>query len=195
MPRREFVSLLMRLFLVFLISFFAFSSKAQTAFTIKLKATYGKVYDLSELKKNKASVLVFLSPECPICQKYTLTINQIQQDFSLQGVAFYGIVPGKNFKNKTINKFAKDYGLSMPILLDPDYVLTKSVGATVTPEVILFNPDGIMQYAGKVDNWYESIGSRRTVITEFYLKNAISGLINGTEINVKRTTPVGCFIF
>lgn len=153
------------------------------------------MYDLSELKKNKGSVLVFLSPECPICQKYTLTINQIQQAFSSQGVAFYGIVPGKNFKNKTINKFAVDYGLNMPILLDPDYVLTKSVGATVTPEVILFNADGVMQYAGKVDNWYESIGNRRAVITELYLKDAINSLLSGQLVKVKRTIPVGCFIF
>lgn len=174
---------------------FAFLSKAQTAFSIKLKATDGKMYDLSELKKNKGSVLVFLSPECPICQKYTLTINQIQQAFSSQGVAFYGIVPGKNFKNKTINKFAVDYGLNMPILLDPDYVLTKSVGATVTPEVILFNADGVMQYAGKVDNWYESIGNRRAVITELYLKDAINSLLSGQLVKVKRTIPVGCFIF
>jgi peroxiredoxin len=185
----------MRVFLTVIIIAFAIASKAQSAFSFKLEDTAGKEYDLSELKNNKGSVLVFLSPECPICQKYTLTINQIEKAYLAQGIKFYGIVPGKNFKNKVINKFAKDYGLTMPILLDPDYVLTKSVGATVTPEVMLFNPQAAVQYDGKVDNWFEDIGSRRTVITEFYLKDALNGLISGTDIKVKRTNPVGCFIF
>jgi peroxiredoxin len=169
--------------------------QGQTAFSLKLKDTAGKEYDLSELKKNNGSVLVFLSPECPICQKYTLTLNQIEKEFLAQGIKFYGIFPGVNFKTRDINKFAKKYGITMPLLLDPSYVLTKSVAATVTPEVMLFNADGVVQYDGKVDNWFEDIGKRRTVITEYYLKDALSGLLNGTEIKVKRTTPVGCFIF
>lgn len=185
----------MKALAVILLFFFAFSAKAQTAFSFKLKSTHGKEYDLSELKKNKGSVLVFLSPECPICQKYTLTLNQIEKEFLARGIKFYGIVTGVNFKTRDINRFANKYGITMPILLDPAYALTKSVAATVTPEVMLFNADGVLLYDGKVDNWYESIGSRRTVITEFYLKDALTGFLNGTEIKVKRTTPVGCFIF
>ncbi|UPT69244.1 MAG: redoxin domain-containing protein [Sphingobacteriales bacterium JAD_PAG50586_3] len=122
-------------------------------------------------------------------------MNQLQQAFSAQGVNFYGIIPGTNFSNDTIAYFAKNYNINMPLLVDPDYFLTQSIGATVTPEVVLLNPSAVVLYAGKVDNWYESIGTRRTVITQFYLKDALNSMLAGTPVKVKRTTPVGCFIF
>jgi peroxiredoxin len=169
--------------------------KAQLLPVFTIKDTQGKAYNLSELKNNKASVLVFMSPECPICQKYTLTINQLAQAYEAKGVKFYAVFPGKNFKKKDINTFAKEYAITMPLLLDPSYALTKGVGATVTPQVQLFNPTGEMLYSGKVDNWYEDIGKRRTVITEKYLEDAMDALLAGTPVKVKQTNPVGCFIF
>jgi hypothetical protein len=49
-------------------------------------------------------------------------------------------------------------------------------------------------YSGKIDNWFEDIGKRRTIITEFYLQDALNSVIRHREPAIKETKPVGCFI-
>lgn len=161
----------------------------------KLKDMAGKEYDLAQLKNNKGSVIIFLSPECPLCQKYSLTFNKLQKDYEAKGIKFYGIIPGTNYSAAVVNGYAKKYKVSMPLLADATYGFTKDMGATVTPQVMLFNSTGAKIYSGKIDNWYETIAKRRTVITEHYLKDAMDTLLKGETVKTKVTTPVGCFIF
>lgn len=180
--------------LLVLLNLFCVGAQAQLNFAVTIKDSNGKAFNMASLKNNALSVIIVLAPDCPICQKYTLTINTIQAEFKADNVGFYAVFPGK-VAAKDITQFAKKYKVNMPLLVDADYSLTKLLGATVTPQAIVINPLGVKMYSGKIDNWYESIAKRRAVITEYYLKDALNAALSGSILKVKETTPVGCFIF
>ncbi|MFA6262235.1 MAG: redoxin family protein [Bacteroidia bacterium] len=138
-------------------------------------------------------VLVFLSPECPLCQNYTLTLNKLQDQFSPQ-VTFIGIVPGIYFTNHSIRNFKQAYGVQFEIYRDPDKELTKRLGATVTPEVVVLNKEGRVLYQGRIDNWAYEVSRKRKLITQHDLQDALYALLNNKKVAIKKTKAIGCFI-
>lgn len=148
----------------------------------------------SALSKNAGIALFFLSPECPLCQNYSVTIDRIQGKFNDDGIAFYGIVSGEYYSESDIKGFLLRYKLDLPILLDPEFKLAEYYGATTTPEVVLIGEGGEGLYQGAIDNWAISLGQKRLTITEHYLEDALSAHLQGEEINPKKTKAVGCFI-
>lgn len=139
------------------------------------------------------TVLIFLSPECPLCQNYTLTLNTLQEQFSPQ-VSFIGIVPGNYFTNHIIREFKQSYAVRFEILRDPNKALTRRLGATVTPEVVVLNKLGNVLYQGRIDNWAYEVGRKRKQITQHDLRDVLNALLNNQKITIKRTKAIGCFI-
>ena len=154
----------------------------------------GKCFDLSALRKNRATVIVFLQPDCPIAQKYTLTLREMVDTLALSNIDVIGIVPGRYYSRKELKKFAKKYKLNFPIYFDYTSALAKHMKAEVSPEAFLVDSSATVLYSGKIDNWFEALGVHRSVITKFYLKDAISSFLSGTEIAIKKTKAIGCFL-
>lgn len=162
--------------------------------SLKLQDIEGLSYSLNSLKNNKASVIIFLSPDCPLCQNYALTIKQMQEEFEKQGIKFYGIFPGTWYSVKDIKKFKSDYKLNINMLLDEKKALSHLLKATVTPEAVIINADGKIVYQGRIDNWMYAAGKKRTVITKHELKDALEDIVNNKVISITKTEPVGCLI-
>lgn len=142
-----------------------------------------------------ATVLFFLSPECPLCQSYSRTIRNLLQEFSSKGVQAYGIIPGKEFSKADIRLYQKQYQLeALPMLMDSQYAITKMQGATITPECVVILPSGKKVYQGRIDNWAYELGRKRTQITAHDLKNVLSTLTSGKSVQPYTTKAVGCFI-
>jgi hypothetical protein len=59
--------------------------------------------------------------------------------------------------------------------------------------VVRKKPETIL-YRGRIDNSFVSPGKKRRVVTEHYLTAALSQILEGKEITVKKTQPTGCFI-
>ncbi len=153
---------------------------------------------LGKLRANTDSltVYVFLSETCPICQNQTYSLRELYEQFGHKKVSFVGVFPNQTFSTKeTIVKFGKKYRLPFALQKDENQLLTDSLGAIITPQVIVIqeNTHNII-YAGKIDNSYERLGKRRPVITEFYLKNALDEILDGKKVTLPQTTPVGCYI-
>lgn len=145
--------------------------------------------------QHKATVLLFLSPECPLCQSYSLTINQLQQQFKEKGVRFVAIVPGQTYDNNTILAFKHKYKMqNLEWFTDKQLLLTKKVEAQITPEVFVFTPNGELVYQGRIDNWAYELSKKRSVITEHDLKNVLTNIVNNKPVSFYKTKAVGCFI-
>lgn len=139
------------------------------------------------------TVLVFLSPECPLCQNYTLTLNKLREQFYPK-VTFIGIVPGNYFTNHTIGNYRQSYGVQFEIYRDPNKELTKRLNATVTPEVVVLNKEGNILYQGRIDNWAFEVGRKRKLITSHDLQDALTALLKHEQVAIKKTRAIGCFI-
>lgn len=179
-----------------LMSSFVFAGGNKDTLLIKknLKTLDGKVFNFSEFAKNKASILVFMAPDCPISQKYTLSLREISEKYKDKNIPVYLIFPGTYYTKKTIKEFMKKYLIEFPVILDDKLEITKLLHASITPEVFLFDNQAQVLYSGRIDNWFESLGKNRFVITERDLLSAMDSYLAGEPIKVKKTKSVGCII-
>ena len=154
----------------------------------------GKTFYLNNIHKYKATVIVFMSPDCPLCQSYTLTINQLMQKYSSKSIQFIGVVPTNNFSVADIVDYKRQYKSNLNLVRDAKCQLVKKIKATITPEVFLLDAQGGVLYSGRIDNWAYELGRKRTVITEHDLKDVLESVVNNKSIKVKKTKAIGCFI-
>ena len=145
------------------------------------------------LRDHSAKVLIMLAPECPLCKNYTKDIKEMQAKYS-QEIIFYGIVPGSYYSAQEVDSFLNSYNLPLNIIFDADLSLCKALNATVTPEVFFIDEYNTIRYRGMFDNWLGELGRRRLVVTQYYLRDALDAYLEGTDINIKKTKAVGCFI-
>ncbi|MDC3253130.1 redoxin domain-containing protein [Crocinitomicaceae bacterium] len=143
--------------------------------------------------KSSVEILFFVSEKCPICQYYTAKINQVVADYPEYKVTL--VFPNDLSNPETMETFKKKYKLTANMKLDRDHTLVQQFGATVTPEVVVFNSNTeTIHYQGRIDDNYYRVGKRRTVVKTNDLINALNALQIKKDITTAKTTPVGCFI-
>src|SRR5687768_3023576 len=172
----------------------AINTNAQdVAFSLKSVAEVQKIPLKKEGKKafisfynTPLSVLVFLSPDCPLCKNYSLVLNELQQDFKSK-INIYGVVPGSTYSNEEVKKYIKDYKIVFPVMIDPQKAFTSMVKATVTPEVVLVNETGNIVYRGAIDDWVEELGRKKVKPEQHFLKEAINQYLQNKPVALKQT--------
>ena len=142
---------------------------------------------------NKPVLFIFLSPECPLSQNYSVILNELFTEYKT-AVSICGIFPGYAYKAKQIEAFAKKYHIQFPVFIDRKKALTNYLCASITPEVILLNNNGLLAYRGAIDNRMKELGVKRVQVTEHYLKDALGQIIQNKDVSVKRVNAVGCLI-
>jgi thiol-disulfide isomerase/thioredoxin len=192
--KRPLVRLAAYCLVVFVLSCQKETKQPASIFSYRLSLSNDSLLNFETLKNNTASVFVFLAPDCPLSQSYTLTLNALHGQFADAGVGFYGVVPSRRYERKEIDAYITQYRIELPIVLDPKAELAQFFGAMVTPEVFVVNSEGKTIYQGAIDNWAPEIGQHRTVITEHYLLDALNGFIRTGKVSVSTTKAVGCFI-
>lgn len=145
------------------------------------------------LSKGKATLLFFISTDCPIANRYAPEIRRIATQYSKRDVATYRVyVAGKEKVKETI-MHGKDFKLNFPILLDPNKKLVAATGATVTPEACLISPKGMIVYRGRIDNQNIEHGSIRKDYRRD-LRIALDEFLAGKPVTISATSPIGCFL-
>jgi thiol-disulfide isomerase/thioredoxin len=153
--------------------------------------------NISPENRAKPFVLIFLSAECPISQKYAPILRGMQEQFS--DVKFI-VVFTKWDKIEDINKYLNEYPLltntqyPITVLKDKKNALVQAIDAKITPEAFLFNNNGVLNYRGAIDNWFFALGKYRPEATENYLKDAINATLKNEPIKIKHTDAIGCII-
>jgi len=145
------------------------------------------------LKDHTLSLFVFLSPECPLCQNYTKTLNQLSKQFK-EKVKVVGIVPGAAYSAAEVTDFAKKYHTVFSIGIDQQQLLTKYLQATVTPQVILIDSIGNLIYKGAIDDWVVGLGKKKEKVTRHYAADAITQYLQLIPVKITSTRAYGCKI-
>lgn len=177
--------------ILFLLSSFHLDKGLEQVTLVNLK---GQTSTAQAIIQRKPTVFIFISPECPLCQSYSLTINQLIKKYTAKGIQFIGIVPGKDFSKQQVLHFNRTYKSTLPIWFDLQLKLTQAIGATITPEVFFISNNGKLLYSGRIDNWAYELSKKRKIITEHDLINALEAYIHHKPITTLKTKAVGCFI-
>jgi hypothetical protein len=141
---------------------------------------------------NKATVLLFVSSECPISNRYAPEIRRLHEKFSTNGIRFRLVYPDD--KAESIQTHTNQYGLSMGTTRDPNHELVKRGQVTVTPEAAVFTPEGRLVYHGRIDNRHVALGKERPVATEHDLEEVLDDLIEGRRVRYGYRQAIGCYI-
>ena len=120
-----------------------------------------------------------MSPECPLSENYSKTINELSIEYANNNTFFYIVFPGKFYPRPQIEAFIEKYLLpSEMVIYDPDHLFKKYFSATITPEAFLTDVTGTILYRGAIDNWAITLGKQRQVITEHYVIDAVESSLD-----------------
>lgn len=152
------------------------------------------IFAKQAVAQTRATVFVFLSQSCPICQSYTLPLKELYKHYGRKNIRFVGVFPDSEVTQKELNEFKKTYAIPFELLPDSAGTMTKKFGATITPEVFVEDEAGRIIYSGRIDDSFYAVGKRRKVVTTHELADALEGHVRGTTIKVPKTQAVGCLI-
>jgi hypothetical protein len=142
----------------------------------------------------KASVLIFITTDCPVANGYAPEIKRITAEYEPRGVAVYLVHADADVTADRAAQHAKEYGYANTVLLDREQLLVKATGATVTPEAALLSPRGELLYLGRIDDRVADFGQKREVIAHRELRDALDAVLAGRPVPVARTKALGCYI-
>lgn len=151
--------------------------------------------DVKAQATTRYQIHFFLAASCPISQQYTREINRISDVYQRQFncTIYMGHTHNRN-TTKEIKKFRVTYQMRVPIKVDENNTLAKKLKATITPEVFIVDPLGIVVYQGAIDNWYYALGKNRPQATAHYLEDAIQDILADRKVSLPFTKAIGCFL-
>ena len=156
----------------------------------------GKSLSLSDLKGEKATLVMFICNHCP----YVLYINEelvsIAEEYQPKGVSFIAIS-----SNDVIN-YPQDHpelmkiqaervGYTFPYLYDESQDVAKAYNAACTPDIFLFDENLKCVYRGQLDR---SRPNNNIPVSGKDLRNALQALLSGLEISEEQIPSIGCNI-
>src|SRR5438067_3512793 len=116
-----------------------------------LADTDGHMHTPAEWAGKRAVVLLFVSTDCPLSNRYVPEMNRIETAYASRGIAFYAVQGDATIADADVKKHVKEFGYAFPYLLDPAESLAAFSGATATPEAAVLSPHGDLLYLGRID--------------------------------------------
>ena len=155
-----------------------------------LKDAMDKEHSLKDLSHEKtATVVIFISTQCPVFNHYNERIIALYNDYKDQGIQFIGINSNKNESVEEIAEHNKTNKFDFVVLKDLRNEIADKFGARRTPEVYLLDEKRRLRYRGAIDN------SQKNPETH-YLRETLDLVVAGKEIpeDRKKTKAFGCTI-
>jgi peroxiredoxin len=109
-----------------------------------LKALDGKEYSLDKLMARGPVVVAFFKISCPVCQFTFPFLERLHQRYGGHGTTFLGI---SQDDARSTTAFAKEYGVTFPILIDDanGYAVSNAYGLTNVPTIFLMDDSGMVK--------------------------------------------------
>jgi peroxiredoxin len=172
--------------------FLTLSAAPQVDF--KLQDSAGTVRTAAEWQKRGAVILLFVSADCPISNRYAPTISQLLKDYGPANAGFYAVQSDPDITPPTASQYARDYGFEFPVLLDPYQVLASRYGVMVTPTAVVVSGHGDLLYRGRIDDRAVDLGQWRNTARKQDLRDAIANVLAGKAVARPFPDVVGCFL-
>lgn len=172
----------------------------QAAPAFSLKDSEGHARSLNEFA-GKYVVLEWFNPDCPFVRKHygSGNMQRLQEIYTGKGVAWLSINSGAEGKQgrmtpEQAQEFIKSRGVfSTAVLLDLDGSVGKLYGAKTTPHMFVIDPQGVVIYAGAIDD-KPSIEVEDVKTAKNYVVQALDESMAGKPVSVPQTKSYGCSV-
>lgn len=160
----------------------------------------GKTHSLSDFK-GKTVVLEWTNDQCPFVKKHYESNNmqKLQKEATDKGVVWLSVVssaPGQqgHVDGQKANELTKNRSASpTAVLLDPDGKLGRTYDARTTPHMFVIDPQGVLQYAGAIDD-KPSSNPEDVAGAKNYVRAALDSVLAGQPVQVATSQPYGCSV-
>src|SRR5688500_7090576 len=171
-------------------------NQAAPAFTVT--DTKGTSHTL-DAYRGKWVVLEWFNHDCPYTKKHYSSDNMqaLQRDYTAKGVVWISVVssaPGKDgYESATDADRTTIEKTAAPsfVVRDTAGVLGRMYGARNTPQLFAIDPEGVLRYAGAIDDKPTS-KAKDVQGAKNYLKAALDAGLAGQPIAVSTSQPYGC---
>jgi len=158
-------------------------------------ATNDEIYTLQKLKGENGLLLIFACNTCPFVIAWEDRFPVVNTIAKTNKVGF-AIINSNYLKRDGDDSFAEmqkhatNSKYQWPYLFDNESAFANALGAQTTPHVFLFDKNLKLVYKGAIDDNFKD----KSMVKEFWLKDALNSLGDGKEIAVKETRNLGCSI-
>jgi peroxiredoxin len=189
MKQKIYLILSLLLLLTIPLTTFSFGSEPKKVENFKLKDYNGKEYQLTDFKKSKATVIMFIATQCPVSNGYNTRMAQLYTDYKDKGVTFLGINSNMQESVDEIKDHAKSNKLDFIILKDQNNVIADKFDASFTPEIYVLNGNSEILYHGRIDD-----SRRESDVKTKDLRAALDEILSGKKVSAPETKAFGCSI-
>jgi len=139
--------------------------------------------------------IVFIASDCPISNGYAPEIQRICVQFAQQGVRCTLVYEDEGITPAAVQSHLAEYRYrNVATIIDDSRSIARHAGATVTPEAVVLDTRGEIQYRGRIDNFYADLGKPRQRATSHDLRDALAAVVAGRTVERPRTEALGCYI-
>ena len=138
---------------------------------------------------SRATVIVFISAQCPVSNAYNDRMSALFRDYSARDVRFVFVNANQNESAGEVASHSKSAGFPFPVLKDDGNTLADRFGAQLTPEVFVLNPAGTVVYRGAIDD-----NKNEARVKTHATRDAIDAVLAGRPVNRAELKAFGCTI-
>lgn len=146
-------------------------------------------------------VLEWFSHDCPFTRKQYVSGNMqaLQREYTRRGVVWLSVVssaPGRagyTTAAEANRQAARLHAAPTAIIRDTSGAIGHLYGATNTPQMFVIDPDGVLRYAGAIDD-KPTTRLEDVKTAKNYVRAALDAGLAGKPIATPRTQPYGCIV-
>jgi peroxiredoxin len=162
-----------------------------------LRATdlQGRIFSLSDAPNVTATGIVFISTQCPISGRYIPELNRISAELNYTGdhrIRLFAVISDPSVTRAAAVQYAKDYQVAFPILFDASGELAQQFSPHSTPEAIVLNRHGQVEYRGRIDDTFIDLRKQKEAPEHHDMLDALHRAGHGEKFDIK-TEVVGCY--
>ena len=172
----------------------------QPAPDFTLQDSQGSPYTLSA-QKGHYVVLEWFNVECPFVRKHYDSSNMqvLQRTWRDRGVVWWSISSSAKGKQGSYaaaeleHKMRNAGSSAAAVLKDEDGVVGKEYGAKTTPSMFIIDPEGVVIYAGAIDD-KPSVDKADVKGALNYVTQALTEAMAGKPVSVSSVPSYGCSV-
>ena len=160
---------------------------------LRFKDIRGLVRTAADLGSHKATVLVFVTTDCPLVQRVMPKLVELEQQYREAGVQFVAVNVGAADTLKDMAAQAMAFEAPFVFVKDESLACSKRLGVERTPESVVFDSQWRLVYRGRIDD-QDRLGGTKPEPTRRDLAVAIDEVLAGGVVSVTTTPVDGCLI-
>jgi peroxiredoxin len=164
--------------------------KPAPAFTLKDET--GKEHSLAQYK-GKVVVLEWTNPECPFVKRHyeADTMAKTASTFDSSKVVWLAVDSTAHNAPDKSAAWKKAEAFPYAVLQDASGTVGRAYGARTTPHMYVIDEQGVLRYAGAIDD--DPRGKKSGTATN-HVKAAVDALLSGKPVPASTTEPYGCTV-